>query len=140
MSNLETVLASLIIKSKITDNISDAEIIIESGKPWLVYKYKNKPYKTDLSIIQWAPLETMYYTLCFTEMLSAGYLLIPMDNGWECISPKGNNYEVTENSCTCGAFVWSKNKGAGKTECKHIKMLKGSLSIRQRVIQAKNSI
>jgi hypothetical protein len=82
----------------------------------------------------------MYYTLNYTELLSAGYLLVPLDNGWECISPKGNSYEVTENSCTCGSFVWSKNKGTGKTECKHIKMLRGHLTIRSRIVNAKSSI
>jgi SWIM zinc finger len=116
---LETLLAVSTLKKKILDIISNAKINEDdlSLEFEVDFKSAKGKYKKDLASILWGPIDKQYETLIAAEMLAEGYMCIPMQGGWIVKSPTGEEYQLTENSCTCRSFLENSNG-----PCKHLSL------------------
>jgi hypothetical protein len=128
----------LLLKSILTEEMrldkkSTVEIKIENNTPYLVWKDNSGVKRIiDISNHLWETTENMFYILMYGEMITLGYFIAPIPNGFLCISPKGNEYQISTEpyQCSCGNYQWkSRNKGG---PCKHILMLKGTLLNKKR--------
>jgi len=84
--------------------------------------------------ITWGSVEEMYFTIHYALMLCSGYLIKKEKDGWVCFK-LGNGlvenkrkYDLPSvQQCSCLRTAY--NQG----DCRHIKMLKGHLSIQERL-------
>lgn len=142
MSNLNSLLASKFLAAKQYKNIVSTDFIIQE-EPYKIYFLievellkKNKEglnqtkfYKQDITkfVNNHGSLENLYKALITSEMLLAGYLLIPIDGGFLCIG--GDEvYSINNSGCTCPAYL-----NNNKELCKHLLFRDGLLDQRARV-------
>lgn len=129
-SQLSKLLLKYIFLKDIISNPNSSQMIkVINEKPYLSITTNGKESTLiDISPYIWDSFENMYYILIYSEMLSQGYLLCPIDNGVLCINSHGEEYQISLNPyhCTCGNFQW-------KGSCKHVLMLKGFLLNKKRI-------
>lgn len=123
-------LADQTIKEWVVRSIS----IDDSSQPWLLYEpadkdSKVKPKKLNLSKVMWADLATMYETYIWSDMVANGYVMTPIEGGWIVVSPTGEDYQLSIDSCTCPHFLHGLNK-VGR--CKHLVFRDAELKYRTR--------
>lgn len=141
MSNLNNILASKFLAKKQLKNIISTEFVVDENKEKVFFiiavatdkidkegNIKTKAYKQDItSYIQiHGSLEAFYRALITSEMLLAGYLLIPIDGGFLCTGGE-EVYSINNSECTCPAYLNTKEP------CKHILFKEGLLEQRARV-------
>jgi hypothetical protein len=142
MSNLEKILAAKFLASKKIKDIHSTDFVIEesSDKIYFLIKVytgkilkdsepKLKIYKNDITpyIKNHGSLEMFFQALITSEMLLAGYLLIPIEGGYLCTGGE-EIYSLKDNECSCPAFL-SNNK----EPCKHLMFRNGLLQQRARI-------
>lgn len=146
MFNLENLLASKLLAKKHLKNVSDSDIIFEedTNKIYFVFKYNTgkvkkdntpliKVYKNDITkyVQNNGGLENLFKALVASEMLVAGYMMIPIPGGYICTG--GHElYNIKDNECTCPAFINDSSK-----PCKHIIYRDALLEQRSRINQWK---
>lgn len=142
MSNLNNMLAAKFLASKQQKNIISTEFIIEesSNKVYFLMKIKTdkkdkngepkiRLYKQNITtyIKNHGSLESFYKSLIVSEMLLAGYLIIPIEGGFLCVG--GDEiYSMKDTECTCPAFL-----NNSKEPCKHLLFKNGLLEQRARI-------
>jgi len=127
----ELLFKRIFLKEIICNPSNSLSIKVKDSKPYLsVINGNNKQSLIEISPYLWDSIENMYYVLVYSEMLGEGYLLCPIENGVLCISPNGDEYQISMNPyhCTCGHYHW-KEEGF----CKHILMLKGFFINKKRI-------
>lgn len=128
----------LLLKSILNNEIrlsktSSISLQVENEVPYLIWKENSEVKRIiDITKYLWGSTEDMFYTLIFSEMTSQGYFLAPIDNGFLCINPLSNEYQISVSpyQCSCGNYHWKHRNDSGS--CKHILMLKGHLLLKQR--------
>ena len=96
----------------------------------IVRLYKNNITKP---VLEHGGLENFYKMLVASEMMLAGYLIIPVENGWVCVGGE-EVYALKDNECTCQAFVVDSSK-----PCKHLIYKEALLMQRSRMNEWKRS-
>lgn len=140
MSDLNSLLASKFLATKQQKNIISTDFIIQNDpdKIYFLIKIqtdkldkdginKTKLYKQDITkfVANHGSLEDLYKALVTSEMLLAGYLLIPIDGGFICTG--GDEvYSINNSECTCPAHL------NNKKPCKHLLFKDGLLNQRAR--------
>ena len=132
--SFEYLLLKSIISGEIKiDKNSTVEIKIEKNIPYLIWKDNSGVKRIiDISAHLWESTENMFYVLVYAEMVSQGYYIVPIENGFLCINPEGNQYQISIDpyQCSCGNYHWKSRSTSGW--CKHILMLKGNLLNKKR--------
>lgn len=141
MSHLELLLASNLLAKKQLKNIIKTEVLLEeeTNKIYLLIEVKTgrklkdgsfttKLYKNDIteSVFNHESLESFYKSLIVSEMIIAGYLLIPIQGGYLCVGGQ-EVYSLLDNTCTCPAYL------NNKQTCKHLYYRDGLLEQRSRI-------
>ena len=100
MFNIAKELAARYISKREVKKIQDPEVIYDdnTGNIYLVFKWdtgktnkKGEPivrlYKNNITkpISEHGGLENFYKTLVASEMMLAGYFIVPIENGWVCV-------------------------------------------------------
>lgn len=118
------------LKKKILEIISNAKINEDDLTLEFEVDLKSAKgkYKKDLTSLLWGPIDVQYETLMATEMLAEGYMCITIQGGWIVRSPNGEEYQLTENSCTCRSFLENPNG-----PCKHLSLRDWQLNYRSRI-------
>ena len=129
MLDIAKELAARYISRREVKKIIDPDVIYDedSGNIYLTFKwdtcrtkkdgspiirlYKNNITKT---VLEHGGLENFYKVLVASEMMLAGYMIIPIENGWLCVGGS-EVYSMKENECTCPAYVTNSSK-----PCKHL--------------------
>ena len=142
MFNLEKLLASKLLAKKKEKDIISTNIIIdnENGKIMFILEVKTgkilksgkeqiKVYKNDISkyVKNHGGLEAFFKSLVVAEMITIGYSIIPIENGYLCVGGE-EVYSMTENECTCPAFINNPSH-----PCKHLLYKDGLLEQRARI-------
>jgi hypothetical protein len=94
--------------------------------------YKSKGRQALLRPRFWGPLDSMYLAHVYADMLTQGYLVLPMEGGW-IVQGGEEPYYLTEKAdgCTCKDHTY---RGS---HCQHILMVEAHLDIRRRQVEAK---
>jgi hypothetical protein len=79
-------------------------------------------------------LEESFTTMLATSMLQQGYLAVTLEDGYVVVSPKGEEYQIHDNECTCPSYL----NGEGK--CKHIVLVDWLNLFRAKTSLAKQSL
>jgi hypothetical protein len=135
MKTLEQYIALSVLDKPINNNLDILGIKEEEGIVWLLFTYKGSKkttYKINMGLNAWSDLTTMYQTYIWSDMLSKGYLLINIEGGSLVISPNCEEYQLSDEACTCSSFLQGVNKSG---TCKHIMFREGELSYRRRKIE-----
>jgi SWIM zinc finger len=142
MSKLNNMLAAKFLAAKQQKNIISTEFIIEESTDKIYFLIevkldkkdesginKTKFYKQDITsyIKNHGSLESFYKSLVVSEMLLAGYLIVPIEGGFLCVG--GDEiYSMNNTECTCPAFL-----NNSKEPCKHLLFKNGLLEQRARI-------
>lgn len=89
-------------------------------------------HSVPLALLLSQPLKEEYLTLVATAMLTEGYLYVPMNGGQVVVSPAGEEYQLSGDTCTCSASNYRKHE-----PCKHLLLRDYFVSLRNRVDQYK---
>lgn len=129
MLDIAKELAARYIAKREVKKITEPDVVFneESGKIYLTFKwdtgktkkdgspsvrlYKNNITKT---VLEHGGLENFYKALVASEMMLAGYMIIPIENGWVCVGG-AETYAMKDNECTCPAYVTNPSR-----PCKHL--------------------
>ena len=115
---IEHLLAFRVLKTNLWDSIKNATINTDKLSLEFNVELKDKKgnYKRKLNSLLNEPLEDQYKTLLAAEMLAEGYMCLPTKGGWVVLSPKGEEYQLTTNECTCNDYLY----GCNDEPCKHL--------------------
>lgn len=142
MFNLDNLLAAKLLAKKQYKKVLSTQLILEetTNKIYFVIEVqtdkilktgeiKSKFYKNDISsyIKNHGTVEKFFKALVVSEMMLAGYLLIPIDGGFICTGGE-EIYSIKDNQCTCPAFLNDNSK-----QCKHLLYKEGLLEQRSRI-------
>jgi hypothetical protein len=142
MSNLEKLLAAKLLALKQIKNIISSEFVVEDSTDKIYFvinatvngkdkdgNQKTKLYKNDITqyIKNHGSIESFFKALITSEMLLAGYLLVPIEGGFICTGGE-EIYSLTNNQCTCPAYL-----NNNKEPCKHLLFKEGILEQRARI-------
>lgn len=148
MSSLEKLLAAKLLTSKKIKDIHSTDFVIEENSDKIYFLIKvhtgkvlknNEPklkiYKNDITsyIQNHGSIELFFQALVTSEMLLAGYLLVPIENGYLCIGGE-EIYSLNNNECTCPAFL-----NNNKARCKHLLFKEGLFQQRARINEWKQN-
>lgn len=126
MRSLERLLAARIIKEKEIKNIDSVVVEQVEGEPWLIIKLKEakkngkpKEIRKKLTYFIWPDgnLSSIYEGYVAADMIQEGYCVVTLDGGWVVISPEGENYQLTEDTCSCSSFLYELEES---DNCKHL--------------------
>jgi hypothetical protein len=137
MRSLEQYISSHLLQSALLKQIDIEGLVEVDNELWLVFTHKTKnerSYKVNLKNVIWGPLDKVYECYVWTEMLREGYVLVDIEGGSLVISPKGEEHQLGEDTCTCEHFVFTKQR------CKHLVFRDAHLSYRGRQIELRNDI
>lgn len=142
MTNIAKELAARYIAKRESKKIIEPDVLFDenTGDIHLVFKWDTGKVKKDgtplirlyknnitKSVLEHGGLENFYKTLVAAEMMIAGYLIVPIENGWMCTGGT-EMYAMKENECTCPAFI--SNPGQ---PCKHLIYKEALLMQRSRI-------
>jgi hypothetical protein len=142
MSNLEKLLAVKLLAAKQIKNIVSTEFVVEEHTDKIYFlitveldkknkdeTFKTKVYKNDITVYikNHGSIESFFRALITSEMLLAGYLIVPVAGGFVCVGGE-EIYSLTNNECTCPAFL-----NNSKEPCKHLLFKEGLLEQRARI-------
>lgn len=148
MFNIAKELAARYISKREVKKIQDPEVVYDdnTGNIYLVFRWdtgktnkKGEPivrlYKNNITkpISEHGGLENFYKTLVASEMMLAGYFIVPIENGWVCVGGS-EVYAMKDNECTCQAFVLNPSK-----PCKHLIYKEALLMQRSKINEWKRS-
>lgn len=100
---LEHFLAFNVLKKIVWDCIKDPTITEDLVLEFTAdIKTKRGKYTRKLTDLLHAPIEQQFHEYIYADMRAEGYMLITTQGGWLVINPKGQEYQLSENTCTCG--------------------------------------
>jgi predicted nucleic acid-binding Zn finger protein len=125
MFELETLLALRHVAKRNlrSKKIKDTNIVFkeEAKTFYLVFKLEDSEgndrlYKNNITelVKNHGSLRNLFLALVASEMLLAGYNIIPIENGWLCIGGE-EIYSMKDNECSCMAYIHNPSK-----PCKHL--------------------
>lgn len=89
-----------------------------------------------LDVHMWAPAADMYLTNVYTDMLSQGYLTVPINGGWAVTGGEEVYYlDPDLGTCTCRYNAYKSG-----TSCKHMLMVQGYLCVTRRVSEIRQDL
>lgn len=142
MFNLENLLAAKLLAKKQYKKVLNTQLLLEEDTDKIYFvievltekitktgEVKTKFYKNDISayVKNHGTVERFFKALVLSEMMLAGYLLIPIEGGFICTGGE-EVYSIKDNECTCPAFLNDPSK-----QCKHILYKEGLLEQRARI-------
>lgn len=146
--NLEKLLASKLMAVKQFKNVISTQLVTDDEKAKVYFlievntgkilkdgKEQIKIYKNDITnqVKNHGGVENLFKALIVSEMMLAGYIMVPISGGFICVG--GNEvYSISGEECTCPAFLNNSSK-----PCKHILYRDGLLNQRARINEWKLS-
>lgn len=143
MLQFEKLLALETLRKRFTKTITKAKIETLKEKVYLVFtledsKLGEKEYKVPFISFLWEEkFDYVYESLIAADLIRQGYMLVPIEGGWLCVSPKNEAYSLEEKSCSCGDFLMNKAK---KERCKHLIYRDWTLHNRARIQEYKTKL
>lgn len=88
----------------------------------------------------WSDPSSVFLAFIYADMISQGYLSIPIEGGW-VIQGGEERYEIPaeRNQCSCKDFLYNHTKYPGY-HCRHLLFVEAELDYRRRVIQARSQL
>lgn len=127
---LEHFLAFNVLKKTIWDCIKDATITEDFVLEFTAdLKSKKGSYKRKLIDLLHTTPEEQFREYIYADMRTEGYMLITTQGGWVVVTPKGEEYQLTEHTCTCREV----ELGGKHEPCKHLIFKQAELEYRAKV-------
>lgn len=126
MLSFEKILSLRALEDRIEQLIPYAGINTRDGKVILVFEFNEKKYRVNLWKYLWGGVKEVDDTYVATRLIREGYLCFPIEGGWVVVSPKGEEYTIVDNQCTCPDFLIHKSR------CKHLVLRDWVLNYRAR--------
>ena len=138
MRNIEQVVGWFLLREKLLDLKQLSINLVESdGKIFIAIRIFERDYKFELTKYLWGTIEQVYETCIATQMLQQGYVQLTIEGGWLIYNPEGEDYQIQDQSCTCGDFLYNRK---GKSRCKHLVFRDWHLNYRKRIVELKSLI